>query len=253
MTAHLALIRRHPIKTVGGEGLDSVTLQAAHRLPGDRSFAILTDKGERHAIASQTNGQPDRWLPKSCFLRGAACPDLQAVSGGWDGDKLTLTHPRQTPITIDPATQGDILIDWLRPLWPADAARPTRLVEGAAIWTDQKRPWISILSLDSLADLKAKTGLDLGTHRWRGNLWTKGWDAFYERDLIGQTIHIGQVELRVTEHIGRCTATNADTATGHVDLDMIDCLQRHYGHTDFGVFAEVVTGGHIRLQDQITL
>jgi uncharacterized protein YcbX len=253
VTARLALIRRHPIKSVGGEGLDSVILQAAHRLPGDRSFAVLTENGERHAIASQTNGQPDRWLPKSCFLRGAVSADLQAVSGGWDGDLLTLSHPRQITLTIDPATQGDMLIDWLRPLWPADAARPTRLVGGAGIWTDQKWPWISILSLDSLADLTAKTGLDLGTHRWRGNLWTQGWNAFHERDLIGQTIHIGQAELRITDHIGRCTATNADTATGQVDLDMIDSLQRHYGHTDFGVFAEVVTGGKIRLQDQITL
>jgi len=253
VTAHLALIRRHPIKSVGGEGLDHVSLQAAHRLQGDRAFAILTENGERHALASQTEGQPDRWLPKSCFLRGVLSADLQAVSGGWDGDKLTLSHPRQKSITLDPLTQGDDLIEWLRPLWPANAPQPTRLVQGAGIWTDQKRPWISILSLDSLADLTAKTGIDPGTHRWRGNLWVKGWAAFYERELIGQTIHIGQAELRITEHIGRCAATNADTATGRVDLDMIDCLQRHYGHTDFGVFAEVVTGGDIRLQDQITL
>lgn len=252
MTARLALIRRHPIKSVGGEGLDGVTLQAARRLPGDRSYAVLTENGERHALASQSEGQPDRWLPKSCFLRGAVCPDLQAVTGGWDGDRLTLSHPRQTSITIDPETDSDALVAWLRPLWPADAPQPTRLVRGAAIWTDQKWPWISILSLDSLADMSARTGLDLGTHRWRGNLWVEGWAPFHERSLIGQIIQIGEAELRITDHIGRCTATNADTATGRVDLDMIEALQRHYGHTDFGVFAEVVTGGAIRLQDRIT-
>ncbi|MGV3692985.1 MAG: MOSC N-terminal beta barrel domain-containing protein [Paracoccus marcusii] len=60
MTAHLALIRRHPIKSVGGEGLEQVTLQAGRRLPGDREWAVLTEAGERHAVAQQTDGHPDR-------------------------------------------------------------------------------------------------------------------------------------------------------------------------------------------------
>lgn len=251
MSARLALIRRHPIKSVGGEGLDSVTLQAARRLPGDREWAVLTEAGERHALASQTDRQPDRWLPKSCFLRGVAALDLQAISGGWQDDRLTLSHPRHGSISVDPATESQRLIDWLRPLWPSDAPAPTRLVRGAAIWTDQKWPWISVLSLSSLADLETRMGQALGTHRWRGNLWVEGWEPFAERDLIGHVIRIGQVELRVTAHVGRCDATSADTESGRRDSDMVSALDRLYGHTDFGVFAEVVTGGQIRLQDQV--
>ncbi|MFN4061361.1 MAG: MOSC domain-containing protein [Paracoccus hibiscisoli] len=251
MTAHLALIRRHPIKSVGGEGLEQVTLQAGQRLPGDREWAILTEAGERHALTSQTEGQPDRWLPKSCFLRGVASPALQAVTGGWQGDQLVLDHPAQSRITLDPARDGARLIDWLRPLWPDDAPGPTRLVSGAGVWTDQKSPLISVLSLSSLAELETRTGGTLGTHRWRGNLWVAGWPAFSERDLIGRTIRIGAVALRVAEPIGRCDATSADTATGLRDRDMVATLSGLYGHTDFGVFAEVVTGGTIRLQDQV--
>ncbi len=55
----------------------------------------------------------------------------------------------------------------------------------------------------------------------------------------------------VTAQIGRCDATSADTATGLRDIDMVATLERLYGHTDFGVFAEVVTGGTIRLQDRV--
>ena len=61
-----------------------------------------------------------------------------------------------------------------------------------------------------------------------------------------------RVELRVTDHVGRCDATSADTATGQRDGDMVETLDRLYGHTDFGVFAEVVTGGEIRIGDEIT-
>ncbi|CAM3368486.1 MOSC domain-containing protein [Paracoccus nototheniae] len=252
MTARLALIRRHPIKSVGGEGLEQVTLQAARRLPGDREWAVLTGSGQHHALASETDGQPDRWLPKSCFLRGVVSADLQAVSGGWQDGRLHLTHPRHGSLDLDPATDGDRLIDWLRPLWPADAPPPVRLVRGAAIWTDQKWPWISILSYDSLRALEGQVGQPLGTHRWRGNLWIDGWAPFAERDLIGRILQIGDVELRVTDQIGRCAATSADTETGQRDIDMVATLDRLYGHTDFGVFAEVVTGGTIRLQDQVT-
>lgn len=251
MTARLAHIRRHPVKSVGGEGLDRVRLAPARRLPGDREWAVLTEAGERHARASETAGEPDRWLPKSCFLRGVASAPLQAVSGGWRDGRLTLRHPDLPDLSIDPETEAQRLIAWLAPLWPADGPAPTRLVRGAAIWTDQKWPWISILSLDSLADLERRTGKALGIARWRGNLWIEGLPAFAERGLVGQVIRIGGVELRITAQIGRCEATSASTETGARDIDMLANLERHYGHTDFGVFAEVVSGGDIALGDAV--
>ena len=92
MTARVARIRRHPIKAIGGEDLPRTRLDAARRLPGDRLWALLTEGGERHAGAV-----PQRWLPKSCFLRGAASAGLQAVRGGWgegaEGGRIRLTHP----------------------------------------------------------------------------------------------------------------------------------------------------------------
>ncbi|WEF25118.1 MOSC domain-containing protein [Paracoccus sp. S3-43] len=251
MTARLAHIRRHPIKSVGGEGLDRVTLAAARRLPGDREWAVLTQAGERNAQASQTGGQPDRWLPKSCFVRGVQSAPVQAISGGWAEGRLVLRQPTQADLVIDPETDSDRLVDWLRPLWPENAPAPTRLVRGAAIWTDQKWPWISILSLSSLADLEARAGQVFGIHRWRGNLWVDGWAPWAERDLIGQVIRVGAVELRVTDQIGRCDATAANTDSGERDIDMLATLERLYGHTDFGIFAEVVTGGEIALGDAV--
>ncbi|MDM7458558.1 MAG: MOSC domain-containing protein [Paracoccus sp. (in: a-proteobacteria)] len=252
MTAHLAHIRRHPIKSVGGEALDTVTLTPGCRLPGDRQWAVLTEAGERHAITSQSYREPDRWLPKTCFMRGAAALSLQSIKGGWQGDRLTLEHPHAGPISVNPDKDGPALIDWLRPLWPASAPAPTRLVQGAAVWTDQKWPWISILSLDSLADLERRTGRSLGIHRWRGNLWIASAGAWTERNWIGRTIRIGKGALRVNDQIRRCDATSADTNTGLRDGNMVETLDRLYGHTDFGVFAEIVTGGEIRIGDEVT-
>lgn len=251
MTAQLAHIRRHPIKSIGGEGLERVTLTPARRLPGDREWAVLTEAGERNARSSETDGAPDRWLPKACFVRGVSSPPIQAVKGSWQGGRIRLRHPEQPDLDFDPVQEGDKLVEWLRPLWPENAPPPTRLVKGAAIWTDQKWPWVSILSLDSLAALEARTGQRFGIERWRGNLWVKGWEPFAERELIGRTFHIGPVELRVTQHITRCEATSANTDTGRTDIDMLGTLSRLYGHTDFGVFAEIISGGEISIGDPV--
>lgn len=208
--------------------------------------------GERHAGQGP---RPERWLPKSCFLRGAAASGLQAVAGGWGEGApegpIQLTHPDRAPLRFDPETEGARLIDWLGPLWPQEKPSPTRLVQGPTGWTDVAQPWVSILSLSSLRDLEARLGQPLGVARWRGNLWVEGWAPYAERDLIGQILTIGAVELRITETIGRCPATSANTETGEVDGDMPEALKAQFGHSDFGIYAEVVTGGQIALQDEI--
>ncbi len=62
---------------------------------------------------------------------------------------------------------------------------------------------------------------------------------------------VGTVELRVTETIGRCPATSADPATGRIDIDMPAALEAQFGHRDFGIYAEVVTGGDIALGNEV--
>ena len=252
MIARIARIRRHPIKSIGGEDIARTRLDAARRLPGDRLWALLTEGGERHAGGG---ARPERWLPKSCFLRGAAAAGLQAVQGGWGegapGGPIRLRHPDLPDLAFDPETEGQRLVDWIRPLWPGDRPAPTRLVQGPTGWTDVSQPWISILSLSSLADLESRLGQPLGVERWRANLWLDGWAPYAERELIGHVLTVGGLELRVTETIGRCAATSADTATGRIDLDMPEALAAQFGHSDFGIYAEVVTGGEIALGDEV--
>lgn len=252
MTVRIARIQRFPIKSIGGEDLASVELGAARRLPGDREWAVLHEGGERHA-----GDVPERWLPKSCFLRGAASAPLQAVKGGWIEDEgarlLSLTHPDRPTLRVDPAVDGAALVDWLRPLWPDSKPAPTRAVKCPTGWTDVNQPWLSILSVSSLAQLEADLGQEVGQDRWRANLWIDGLAPFAEHDLVGQILQVGQIELRITECIGRCEATSADTRLGRIDGDMPAALDRLYGHRNFGIYAEVVTGGTISISDEVTL
>lgn len=251
MSATIALIRRHPIKAIGGQDLGEIALHPSRPLDGDRQWALLHQGGERHAGDTP---HPERWLPKSCFLQGAKGSRLQAIQGGTtDQGRIVLTHPDLPALDFDPETQGEYLVDWIRPLWPDTLPAPTRLVRAPTAFADVSQPWVSILSLATLADLETRLGQPIGTARWRGNIWINGWSPAHERDLIGRILRIGQVELRVTETIGRCAATSADTDTGQIDIDMPAALKRHFGHSDFGIYAQVVTGGTIRPGDPIDI
>ncbi|MFV0408757.1 MAG: MOSC domain-containing protein [Paracoccus sp. (in: a-proteobacteria)] len=251
MTARLAHIRVHPIKTLGGDDLDHVQLSAGAHLPGDRTYAVLHEGALKHL----EDGRLTRWLPKAAFLRGAACPALQAVKGGWRGDLIRLNHPDRPDLEIDPENPADqqALIGWLSPLWGADRSAPARLLRGQGPLTDQSQPLVSILSLASLHAIEARLGQDIGLDRWRGNLWIEGWEPFAEQDLTGREIAIGEARLLVRKPIGRCPAVEISTKTGSRDSDMLALLREMTGTEDFGVFAEVVTGGKITRADEVQI
>ena len=71
MTAQLAHIVRHPIKSVGWEEVGAASVATGQTLPWDRLWAI-THEGAKVS--------PGEWAPKQNFLRGVAAPPLMAVS-----------------------------------------------------------------------------------------------------------------------------------------------------------------------------
>ncbi|MDO5643046.1 MAG: MOSC domain-containing protein [Paracoccus sp. (in: a-proteobacteria)] len=247
----LAHIFRYPIKSIGGETLDRVTLTAGQILPGDRACGVLHADATRHLEA---DGNLAKWLPKSAFLRGAASADLQGIKGGWRGEHLHLTHPDRPDLLTDPETDGGAaLLAWLDALWPVDRARPVRLVAAPVPLTDIREPWVSLLSLNSLAALEAALGAGIGTDRWRGNLWVEGWAPWAEREMTGTRLRIGAAEMVVRARITRCAATSADTATGRADCDMPAELRAFQGDADFGVYAEITTGGEIATGNRVEI
>ncbi|WBU55748.1 MOSC domain-containing protein [Paracoccus sediminicola] len=242
--ARLSQIWRYPVKAIGRQRLDRVRLERGGKLPFDRHWAVMH---EAALDKLDENGELTQWLPKSAFLRGAASPALQAISGGYDDGKLRLDHPDAGAITVDPCSDEDraAFLKWLSPLWPEGKGAPAALVSGPAALTDTKKPFISINSLDSLSALESKVGERLGVERWRGNLWLEGLEPFAEQDWIGREIRIGPARLVIREPIGRCAATAVDTATGEPDRDMVRALSEQYGKGDFGVYAEVLEGGEL--------
>ena len=85
------------------------------------------------------------------------------------------------------------------------------------------------------------------------NLWIEGAAPWEEFQWIGRRLRIGEAMLEVTERITRCRATCVDPASGEVQGETLAALESGYGHKDFGIFAKVVQGGRIALNDAWSL
>lgn len=246
MSAALAGLYRHPVKSLGRERLDAATLEAGAWMPGDRLWAVAHDRARI---------DPGAWALCANFLRCTHGPGLMAVTARLDEDtrEVTLDHPEAGPLVIAPDAPDAFtrLAGWLSRIWPANLPAPTGLYAYAGgSLTDNPNPWLSVHNHASHRAVEDRAGRALSIHRWRGNLWLEGLAPWQEFEWIGREIRVGGATLRVEERIGRCKATHANPETGLRDIDMLRLL-RSWEHQDFGVFARVVETGDIAPGDAV--
>jgi uncharacterized protein YcbX len=247
MHARVSALWRHPIKAHGVEPVAVTTLAPGATMPWDRVWAIAHEKARL---------QDGGWAPCANFNRGAKAFRLMAIRAATDeaAGRVTLTHPDAAPLTVDPDDPEDAarLVAWVTPLSNPGRARPARVVRAARGMTDSDFPSIAVLNTASLAALGRRLGLPLAMERFRGNVWLDGLAPFAEFDLVGRDIRVGGATLRVRERITRCKATTVDPETGVSDADTLGALRAGWGHEDFGVYAEVTSGGRVALGDLAT-
>ncbi|MEM8790637.1 MAG: MOSC domain-containing protein [Pseudomonadota bacterium] len=249
MTASVAFLCRHPVKSLGEERLETVTIEAGQHMPWDRVWAVC------HGASTFDADKPE-WVKARNFVTQTFVPNLARIDMSYDegSGHLHLAHPDAEPITVDPDTEGERLCDWLLPL--AQDMRPgpyrmARLPDGRL--TDSPDTHLAINSTRSLAVLEDASGMTLSTRRFRGNIWIDGLAPWEEFDWPGRELMIGEVRLKVTERILRCNATAANPATGQRDIDLPRLLDERWDHMDFGVYAQVVEGGKITAGDPVRL
>jgi uncharacterized protein YcbX len=112
---------------------------------------------------------------------------------------------------------------------------------------------VSIINLASVAAIEDAVGAPVDPLRFRGNLQVEGWPAWHEFDLLNQEIAIGpSARLKVVKRIVRCAATEVDPITGLRDLPIPKTIMKAFGHTDCGVYAEVIEGGPVATGDAVS-
>ena len=116
---------------------------------------------------------------------------------------------------------------------------------------DVARKVVSIINLASVAAIEGVVGQPVHPLRFRANMYVSGWPAWHEFELLDRTLAIGDVRLKVVKRIVRCAAVNVDPESAARDLDIPHTLLRRFGHSDCGIYAEVIGGGSVRVGDAI--
>jgi hypothetical protein len=111
--------------------------------------------------------------------------------------------------------------------------------------------YVHIVNLESVRDLERCMGGDVDPFRFRANFHLAGAAAWSELAWLDRVISIGRARLKVLSRTDRCAATSVNPATAKRDLNVVKALQRHYGHTDMGIYAEVIGGGDITEGDEV--
>jgi uncharacterized protein YcbX len=246
----IAAIYRYPIKGLGPDRLESAELVPGRTIAGDRLYAI------ENGPSGFDPAQP-AYLPKSRFLMLMRNGRLAALRTAFDQATHTLG------ITADGrgAARGDLrtpegraAIERFFAAFCADELRgpPKVLHAPGHSFSDVARKVVSIINLASVASLETVIGAPVHPLRFRANLYVLGWPTWAELDLVGREIAVGTgVRLKVVKRIVRCAATNVDPDTGVRDLAIPDTLLQNLGHTDCGVYAEVIAGGPIAAGDEV--
>jgi len=112
---------------------------------------------------------------------------------------------------------------------------------------------VSIINLSSLSVIENLVDWPVHPWRFRANMYVAGWPAWHEFDMLGKTLAIGDVRLKVVKRIVRCAAVNVDPETAVRDLEIPRTLERRLGHADCGIYAEVISPGTIAVGDEVAI
>ncbi len=255
MTASIVQMLSYPIKGLSGKTLDTVTLEKGRGFPFDRTFSFARN-------GSGVNPENPRPMPKSRFHVLARDEALARLHTEFDVSTRTLTvQDRETGFVFDCSTPSgqQQANQFIAGVVGLDADQSPTFIDGGDIhFTDvcvtspQFMHAVSIINLASVRALGEKIGSLVDPHRFRGNLLVDGWPAFAELEAMEQEIELGSAKVRIIRRTKRCPATQVNLQTAQRDLDIPSLLDDHFGHSDMGVYAEVIEGGVIRAGDTVS-
>jgi len=245
-----------PVKGTRIRRVDSVELTRAGAV-GDRRFFIV-DERDRMVNAKQLGRLQTvcaEWDPASRRL-ALVFPDGRRVE-----EIVRLGEPLTTRFYSSPREERLVEGPWAAAL-SEHVGVALRLVETE---TGVDRGATGAASLISAASLKrlaaeAEPPIDeLDARRFRMLIEFDGVEAHAEDAWVGRRIAVGEAELRVEGHVGRCLITGRDPETGISNLPTLDMLGYYRLGADtteplaFGVYGQVTREGIVRVGDALSV
>lgn len=238
---------RYPVKGLSGDLLTEATLTPDKGIPHDRQFAIALGNTDFDP-ANPVHMTKRKFL---MLMRDVKLAELK-TSYNPSENKLTILHKDTTVFSGDLNIEANAIKLGLF----FDAFMEGKTQGGAHLvsakghmFTDIPEQSVSLINLSSVTDLEDRSGLEIDPLRFRGNIYVKGLAPWTEEGFIGKEFTIGEVVFRGRANTGRCAAVNVNLETATCDMNIPLTLKKTYGHTNMGIYADIVKGGTIRPGD----
>jgi uncharacterized protein YcbX len=247
--AQIASLYRYPVKGLSPEPLPGVVLGVGETLPADRRYAIENGPSGFDPAAPV-------WMAKSYFLMLMRNERLAGLQTHFE-DRTNLLAIREDGQVaacgnLETAEGRAAIEAFFATNFAGELKGPPKVISGGGhSFSDVAKKVVSIINLGSVAAIEAIVGLPVHPLRFRANLYISGWPAWHEFELLDQTLAIGGARLKVVKRITRCAAINVDPDSAARDLDIPPTMMRRLGHTECGIYAEVIAGGTIGVGDAI--
>ncbi|WP_170322448.1 MOSC domain-containing protein [Acrocarpospora macrocephala] len=211
-------------------------------MPYDRLLAVRNGS----PIENATGWTDSERFHRLMTTERLASIDLRLTSGTLDlrlgEDRVALDLEGDLPVQA----HGAAIRAWL-----GVSDRAVEFVaRGAHLWDHRDAP-ISIINLDTVDALSKVIGRPVDFRRFRANIYLRGLEAWTEWSLVGTTLRIGEASLRIMRPTERCRATTVNPDIAQRDLNIPAALASRLGHLYFGLYAEVESGGTVRLGDPV--
>jgi uncharacterized protein len=178
--ATLAAIRRYPVKSMGGEALESAELDA-RGLVGDRRYAVVDSAGR--FAAGKDSLRFRRRDPVFTYAASTAADGTVEVrreglswSAGDETLDADLSHRFADPVRVLPE-------------------------DGVSHFDAGS---VSLVGTATLDWCVRELGVDADHRRLRANLVVETVEPFEEETWVGRMVEVGEVRLRVVERVERC-------------------------------------------------
>lgn len=249
MTGVVTGLFRYPVKGLSAEPLQRVALSAGETFPYDRAWAI--ENGP-----SRFDPENPRPVPDISFLILMRDERLAALEARFEEEtqRLVLLRGGRQVASGQLSTQsGRQIIEQFFAAFMADRLRGRPKIVSAPghsfMESGDKR--VHIINLATLRELERVIGRPVDPLRFRPNIIVDGATPWAEFDWIGNEISAGPVRFKVAERTDRCAATNVDPRTAARDMDIPAALKREWRHSDFGVYAEILSSGELSIGDPL--
>ena len=218
-------LRRYPVKSMGGESLTTVALDA-RGLEGDRWYAVEDDDGH---FASAKNTRR--------FRRRDAVLGYAATHGD---DGLRVTRGEHSWQVGAPTLDAEL---------STACGVPVRLAAEAAV-PHQDAGAVSLVGSATLAWCAERWGIEADPRRLRVNLVAATTEPFVEESWVGQVLAVGNARLRVASRVERCRTIDVPQDGTAARGRWLKPLAAERDMS-LAIYADVITPGTITVGDRV--